>query len=250
MRHQCVMDNRWGSGWVRRKSLWPDLEETCAPPAVMNSMFPAWRIPARRRRISPMFSSVNCIVRMEFWEATKEDAESMKNFKSFFWFWFWKFLLLVSVFSSWSVFWGILEVWTDLKFSCLLVWVWQQRFHFSVSLGSKCSESFYPWFMLLNKWMSPIKCMEIYVGNGEICVIQTWNTAYQNVLKSAGVVDCLVSEAAGLSQVMVRVRMGQPERLCSNKNERRWSVQVILMPSNTSPFRFTWPTFLLGVGSC
>lgn len=43
--------------------------------------------------------------------------------------------------------------------------------------------------------------------------------AYQNILKSAVVVDCLVREAAGLSQVMVAVRMGQPERLCNHTNK-------------------------------
>ena len=46
---------------------WPDLEETCAPPAVINSMFPVCRIPPRSRSISRMFSSVNCMIRMALW---------------------------------------------------------------------------------------------------------------------------------------------------------------------------------------
>lgn len=40
------------------------------------------------------------------------------------------------------------------------------------------------------------------------------NLAHQNILKSALVVDCLVVLAAGLSQVVIAVRMCQPERLC------------------------------------
>lgn len=40
------------------------------------------------------------------------------------------------------------------------------------------------------------------------------NHAHQNILKSALVVDCFVILAAGLSQVVIAVRMGQPERLC------------------------------------
>lgn len=40
------------------------------------------------------------------------------------------------------------------------------------------------------------------------------NHTHQNILKSALVVDCFVILAAGLSQVVIAVRMGQPERLC------------------------------------
>lgn len=39
--------------------------------------------------------------------------------------------------------------------------------------------------------------------------------AYQNILKSALVIDCLVSEAAGLFQVVVAFRMAQPKHLCN-----------------------------------
>lgn len=67
----------------KRSSLEPVLEEICAPPAVMNSMFPVWRIPARRRRMSLMFSSVNCIVRMAFWKPRETTVFSV--FLSFGW---------------------------------------------------------------------------------------------------------------------------------------------------------------------
>lgn len=44
----------------------PDLEQTCAPPAVKNSMFPTCKIPDRSLNTSLMFSSPNCIVLRAF----------------------------------------------------------------------------------------------------------------------------------------------------------------------------------------
>lgn len=69
----CDVRSTTATGGDRRVR--PDLEETCAPPAVMNSMFPVWRIPTRRRRISLMFSSVNCIIRMELCSLSTEEEE-------------------------------------------------------------------------------------------------------------------------------------------------------------------------------
>lgn len=44
---------------------------------------------------------------------------------------------------------------------------------------------------------------------------------YQNVLEGAVVVDGLVGEEAGMSQVMVAVRVTQPERLCNKDVPQR-----------------------------